>query len=186
MLPPLRADGRLRHETGISDAVDLAWKIAARLDRLGRREAAGELRDERRPIGLFNTREAADNYDKSGTIFAVPERSKKTAPRAMPHAARLRRCYRRRSSISRQSACISAPPTRIRRWSSMTARRRCRSIRDVTYRARGRDNARRMAGSRRANRCSIFSVAAFTLLRFGGKGGEPLSSRARGGSATRC
>ena len=59
--------------TGISDAVDLAWKIAARLDGWGGEKLLGSYETERRPIGLFNTREAADNYDKSGTIFAVPE-----------------------------------------------------------------------------------------------------------------
>jgi hypothetical protein len=59
--------------TGISDAVDLAWKIAARLEGWGGEKLLASYETERRPIGLFNTREAADNYDKSGTIFAVPE-----------------------------------------------------------------------------------------------------------------
>jgi hypothetical protein len=59
--------------TGISDAVDLAWKIAARLDGWGGANLLGNYETERRPIGLYNTREAADNYDKSGTIFAVPD-----------------------------------------------------------------------------------------------------------------
>jgi 2-polyprenyl-6-methoxyphenol hydroxylase-like FAD-dependent oxidoreductase len=59
--------------TGISDAVDLAWKIEARLEGWGGANLLASYETERRPIGLFNTREAADNYDKSGTIFAVPE-----------------------------------------------------------------------------------------------------------------
>jgi len=59
--------------TGISDAVDLAWKIAARLEGWGGAKLLASYETERRPIGLFNTREAADNYDKSGTIFAVPD-----------------------------------------------------------------------------------------------------------------
>lgn len=59
--------------TGISDAVDLAWKIAARLEGWGGASLLASYETERRPIGLFNTREAADNYDKSGTIFAVPD-----------------------------------------------------------------------------------------------------------------
>ena len=58
--------------TGIGDAVDLAWKIAARLDGWGGQNLLASYESERRPIGLFNTREAADNYDKSGAIFAVP------------------------------------------------------------------------------------------------------------------
>ncbi len=59
--------------TGIGDAVDLAWKIAARLEGWGGKNLLASYEAERRPIGLYNTREAADNYDKSGTIFAVPE-----------------------------------------------------------------------------------------------------------------
>jgi 2-polyprenyl-6-methoxyphenol hydroxylase-like FAD-dependent oxidoreductase len=58
--------------TGIGDAVDLAWKIAARLEGWGGEGLLASYEAERRPVGLFNTREAADNYDKSGTIFAVP------------------------------------------------------------------------------------------------------------------
>jgi len=58
--------------TGIGDAVDLAWKIAARIDGWGGAKLLASYEAERRPIGLFNTREAADNYDKSGAIFAVP------------------------------------------------------------------------------------------------------------------
>jgi 2-polyprenyl-6-methoxyphenol hydroxylase-like FAD-dependent oxidoreductase len=58
--------------TGIGDAVDLAWKIAAQFDGWGGAKLLESYEAERRPIGLYNTREAADNYDKSGTIFAVP------------------------------------------------------------------------------------------------------------------
>ncbi|HWE76654.1 MAG TPA: FAD-dependent monooxygenase [Stellaceae bacterium] len=59
--------------TGIGDAVDLSWKIAARLAGWGGATLLASYETERRPIGLYNTREAADNYDKSGTIFAVPD-----------------------------------------------------------------------------------------------------------------
>ena len=58
--------------TGIGDAVDLAWKIAARLAGWGGAKLLASYDAERRPVGLYNTREAADNYDKSGTIFSVP------------------------------------------------------------------------------------------------------------------
>ena len=58
--------------TGIGDAADLAWKIAARLEGWGGENLLVSYEAERRPIGLFNTREAADNYDQSGAIFAVP------------------------------------------------------------------------------------------------------------------
>lgn len=58
--------------TGIGDAVDLAWKIAARLAGWSGANLLASYEAERRPIGLYNTREAADNYDKSGALFAVP------------------------------------------------------------------------------------------------------------------
>jgi 2-polyprenyl-6-methoxyphenol hydroxylase-like FAD-dependent oxidoreductase len=58
--------------TGIGDAVDLSWKIAARLAGWGGAKLLASYDAERRPVGLYNTREAADNYDKSDAIFAVP------------------------------------------------------------------------------------------------------------------
>lgn len=58
--------------TGIGDAVDLAWKIAACLEGWGGANLLASYEAERRPVGLYNTAEAADNYDKSGAIFAVP------------------------------------------------------------------------------------------------------------------
>lgn len=57
--------------TGIGDAVDLAWKIEATLKSWGGPGLLASYEAERRPIGLFNTLEAADNYDKSGDIFAA-------------------------------------------------------------------------------------------------------------------
>src|SRR6185437_9299764 len=59
--------------TGISDAVDLAWKIAARHEGWGGDRLLASYETERWPLGIVNTREAADNYDKSGAIFAVPD-----------------------------------------------------------------------------------------------------------------
>ena len=59
--------------TGIGDAIDLAWKIEATLAGWGGTKLLASYETERRPIGLYNTLEAADNYDKSGTIFAVPD-----------------------------------------------------------------------------------------------------------------
>lgn len=58
--------------TGIGDVVDLAWKMAATLEGWGGADLLASYEAERRPVGVYNTREAADNYDKSGAIFAVP------------------------------------------------------------------------------------------------------------------
>jgi 2-polyprenyl-6-methoxyphenol hydroxylase-like FAD-dependent oxidoreductase len=58
--------------TGCGDAADLAWKIAAvRAGWGGPRLLAG-YDAERRPVGRHNTLEAADNYARSGDIYAVP------------------------------------------------------------------------------------------------------------------
>src|SRR5262249_59350741 len=56
--------------TGTGDAVDLAWKIEAVLKGWGGPRLMASYEAERRPVGLRNTVEAADNYDRSGDIFA--------------------------------------------------------------------------------------------------------------------
>ena len=56
--------------TGIGDAVDLAWKIEATLAGWGGPSLMRSYDLERRPIGSRNTLEAADNYSRSGAIFS--------------------------------------------------------------------------------------------------------------------
>lgn len=58
--------------TGIGDAADLAWKIAAVEAGWGGKGLLATYDTERRPVGEFNTREAADNYARSGELFNVP------------------------------------------------------------------------------------------------------------------
>ena len=58
--------------TGIGDAADLAWKIAAVEEGWGGTGLLSTYDTERRPIGTFNTLEAADNHAKSGDLFQVP------------------------------------------------------------------------------------------------------------------
>ena len=57
--------------TGIGDAADLAWKIEATLAGWGGTGLLASYDRERRPIGLRNTLEAADNYSRSGDIFSA-------------------------------------------------------------------------------------------------------------------
>ena len=95
--------------------------------RLGRRELLASYETERRPIGLFNTREAADNYDKSGTIFAVPERSKKVAAGDAARAAVAALLPPKIKHFAPIGVHLGSA-TRTRRSSSMTARRRSPSI----------------------------------------------------------
>jgi len=49
--------------TGVSDAVELAWRLQADLDGWAGAELLGSYDTERRPIGHRNTREAADCFD---------------------------------------------------------------------------------------------------------------------------
>ncbi|MGH7034342.1 MAG: FAD-dependent monooxygenase, partial [Stellaceae bacterium] len=58
--------------TGIGDAVDLAWKIEAVRKGWGGAQLLASYERERRPVGRGNTLEAADNYDRSGEIFVQP------------------------------------------------------------------------------------------------------------------
>ena len=58
--------------TGIGDAADLAWKIAAVEAGWGGPRLLSTYDTERRPVAQFNTLEAADNYARSGELFKVP------------------------------------------------------------------------------------------------------------------
>ena len=64
--------GGLGMNTGIGDAVDLAWKIQAALAGWGGSNLLRTYDSERRPIGEQNTLEAADNYYRSREIQAYP------------------------------------------------------------------------------------------------------------------
>jgi 2-polyprenyl-6-methoxyphenol hydroxylase-like FAD-dependent oxidoreductase len=66
--------------TGVGDAVDLAWKIAAREAGWGGERLLASYEAERRPVGLFNTLEAADNYDRSSDLFNVPDDFERDGP----------------------------------------------------------------------------------------------------------
>ena len=66
--------------TGIGDAVDLAWKIEAVLKGWGGPQLLASYERERRPVGLGNTLEAADNYDRSGEIFIQPAALEEPGP----------------------------------------------------------------------------------------------------------
>ncbi len=57
--------------TGIGDAIDLGWKLAATVDGWGGPALLRSYTAERRPIGVRNTIEAADNYEKIKPAFAL-------------------------------------------------------------------------------------------------------------------
>ncbi|MFN0164001.1 MAG: FAD-dependent monooxygenase [Burkholderiales bacterium] len=60
--------GGLGMNTGVSDAIDLAWKLGACVKGFAGDKLMASYEAERRPVGLRNTREAADNFDQ---LFAV-------------------------------------------------------------------------------------------------------------------
>lgn len=60
--------GGLGMNTGVSDAIDLAWKLGAQVQGWAGDHLLYSYDAERRPIGRRNTAEAADNFDR---LFAV-------------------------------------------------------------------------------------------------------------------
>ncbi len=60
--------GGLGMNTGVSDAIDLAWKLGACLEGWGGERLLASYETERHPIGVRNTAEAADNFDR---LFGV-------------------------------------------------------------------------------------------------------------------
>jgi 2-polyprenyl-6-methoxyphenol hydroxylase-like FAD-dependent oxidoreductase len=60
--------GGLGMNTGVSDAIDLAWKLGAEADGWAGPSLLPSYEAERHTIGVRNTREAADNFDR---LFAV-------------------------------------------------------------------------------------------------------------------
>jgi 2-polyprenyl-6-methoxyphenol hydroxylase-like FAD-dependent oxidoreductase len=66
--------GGLGMNTGIGDAADLAWKIEAVLKGWGGPRLLSTYESERRPQGLRNTLEAADNYARSNDISSAAAR----------------------------------------------------------------------------------------------------------------
>lgn len=60
--------GGLGMNTGVSDAIDLAWKLSACCEGWGGQRLLSSYETERHPIGVRNTAEAADNFDR---LFSV-------------------------------------------------------------------------------------------------------------------
>jgi 2-polyprenyl-6-methoxyphenol hydroxylase-like FAD-dependent oxidoreductase len=60
--------GGLGMNTGVSDAIDLAWKLGANIQGWAGSNLLSSYDIERRPIGRRNTAEAADNFDR---LYAV-------------------------------------------------------------------------------------------------------------------
>ena len=55
--------------TGVSDAIDLAWKVQAMLEGWGGNKLLGSYFSERHPVGVRNTAEAADCFDRLNSVM---------------------------------------------------------------------------------------------------------------------
>jgi 2-polyprenyl-6-methoxyphenol hydroxylase-like FAD-dependent oxidoreductase len=55
--------------TGVSDAIDLAWKVQAMLEGWGGNQLLESYFSERHPIGIRNTTEAADCFDRLDAVM---------------------------------------------------------------------------------------------------------------------
>ena len=116
--------------TGIQDAVDLSWKLAAVLARLGRRRPARLLR---RPSAsrsaTRNVAEASGNLAPHALASAATPIFSTTRPQGAATRRKVgARIHRDRCAANgSRSASISATATRVRRSAGRTARRRRRT-----------------------------------------------------------
>jgi 2-polyprenyl-6-methoxyphenol hydroxylase-like FAD-dependent oxidoreductase len=55
--------------TGVSDAIDIAWKIQGMIEGWGGNKLIDSYYDERHPIGVRNTKEAADCFDQLNAVM---------------------------------------------------------------------------------------------------------------------
>lgn len=76
--------------TGVSDAVDLAWKLRAVLDGWGGPHLLETYETERRPIGVRNTRLAKDLYDRLASVMTLGDVLDEDTPDADRVRAELR------------------------------------------------------------------------------------------------
>lgn len=65
--------GGLGLNTGMDDAANLAWKLAAAIEGWAGPALLDSYDSERRPVGLRNTLQAADNYEKTRASFDAPQ-----------------------------------------------------------------------------------------------------------------
>jgi 2-polyprenyl-6-methoxyphenol hydroxylase-like FAD-dependent oxidoreductase len=164
--------------TGIGDAVDLAWKIAGVIEGWGGAKLLASYEAERRPVGLYNTLEAAENYDKSGAI-TVPAAIEEEGPAG---------------AAAREAVAAMLPP-KIKHFAPIGVHLGYRyevsplilpdgtpapPLDPVRYVPSARPGSRAPHAWIAAGRSTLdLFGAGFTLLRFDGTGGEKLVAAAR-------
>lgn len=96
--------GGLGMNTGIDDAVNLAWKLAAAVEGWAGTGLLASYQQERRPVGIVNTNRAADNYQAARRSFTAPpeiEEPGETGERVRRDwAARIREAAARQHAIA--------------------------------------------------------------------------------------
>ena len=157
----LSPTGGLGMNTGIADAVDLGWKLAAVLSGWGGDGLLSSYDAERRPIGTRNVGMAAEFYSeqqKHGNGIAVIEEDSVAGAqvRARVGEALVRDVGR----MWRTPGSRSATGMRTRRSAFPTAPRPIRTTRKILSPPRVPVRARRMCGSAMAVRLWTFMGAA--------------------------
>lgn len=77
--------------TGVSDAVDLAWRLQALLQGWGGPALATSFEIERRPVGIRNTVEAARNYKEMRSVMGFGDEMDDETPEGERRRAELKR-----------------------------------------------------------------------------------------------
>ena len=75
--------------TGVSDAIDIAWKIQAVLEGWGGNKLLESYFSERHPIGVRNTEEAADCFNRLSSVMKYGDELDEEGPRGDAFRAKL-------------------------------------------------------------------------------------------------
>lgn len=81
--------GAFGMNTGVSDAIDLAWKLKARLEGWGGPALLESYQIERRPIAIRNTTEAAHNYKQMRSAMGFGDEMDEKGPEGDERRARM-------------------------------------------------------------------------------------------------
>ena len=155
--------------TGIGDATNLSWKLAATLAGWGGAELLASYEPERRPIGLRNVRAATQRWAEN----AAQEPPGPAIDAATPDGERVRARVREdlhklliastavtnTAHVMKTSVSSSAIATRSRRSSSPTERRRPPTTSGSTIPSPAPVRERRISGCATASRSSTSSAA---------------------------
>ena len=167
----LSPTGALGMNTGIGDAIDLGWKLAATINGWGGPELMASYDAERRPVGLRNVAMTTEFFlaqDQYAGGLAAIDRGQRRGP-APARAARRSVWCATSARCSAPSVCRSAIAMRIRRSAFRTTRLR-RPTKPGDYVPSARPGSRAPHAWLRDGRSTLDLFGrGFALLRFGGR-----------------